>query len=207
MEKGVRDSVKTINNKLRSKNGASLMLALLFLLFCILVGGTILAAASANGFRVSRVSDKQKELQNSSVVRLVNDQLDGGFSLEIDPSTSKATLNGDYSAMRRLVAEMALWKYMSDNSLTDITLVCKGTSYSKSSFWYQQGSSNEYVCTMKLSGTNLVNQEVTVSMSGYNISVDLGEGSAVSVQLKCTAPPKEGNPSITWGEPQIKKEG
>ena len=43
--------MKQIHNKLHSQSGASLVLAMVFLLFCTLIGGSILASATVNTWR------------------------------------------------------------------------------------------------------------------------------------------------------------
>lgn len=64
-----------ISHKLRSNSGASMILALVFMLFCMFVGGTVLAAASANGYRVAHLSDQQQYLDERSAAFLTAQEL------------------------------------------------------------------------------------------------------------------------------------
>lgn len=65
-----------IVHKLRSQRGASLLLALLFLMICSLVAASILMAAAANaGKRRSNLEEHQTYLALSSAVSLLCDEL------------------------------------------------------------------------------------------------------------------------------------
>lgn len=66
-------------NKLRSKSGASMILAMVFMLFCMFIGGSVLAAASANGYRVAHLSDQQQYLDERSAALLTADELRVGL--------------------------------------------------------------------------------------------------------------------------------
>lgn len=70
--------MKQISRKLRSKTGASMLIAILFMMFCLFVGGSVLAAATANGSRVAHMSDQQDFLNQRSAANLIADEIDGG---------------------------------------------------------------------------------------------------------------------------------
>lgn len=72
--------MKSITHKLRSNGGASLMLALVFLMFCVFVGGSVLAAAAANSYRVVHLADQQTYLDQRSAAMLIADELDPASS-------------------------------------------------------------------------------------------------------------------------------
>jgi len=64
--------------KLHSSSGASMVMALLFLLLCLMVGAVILTAASANAGRVSRQRSQQQDYFTvSSAAKLLRDELEG----------------------------------------------------------------------------------------------------------------------------------
>lgn len=65
-----------IKNKLHSKRGASLMIALVFLIFAVFIGGSVLAAASANGYRIEHLSDQQDYLNQRSAALLLAEEMD-----------------------------------------------------------------------------------------------------------------------------------
>lgn len=64
-----------IKRKISSKSGASMLLAMVFMLFCVLIGGTVLAASSANGYRLNRLSDSQTYLDQRSAALLMAQEL------------------------------------------------------------------------------------------------------------------------------------
>lgn len=68
--------MKKIREKLRSENGASILLALLFFLLCAMVGASVLMAAASNaGKSRSSREEQQKYLTLSSALQLVCDEL------------------------------------------------------------------------------------------------------------------------------------
>jgi hypothetical protein len=67
--------MKRIKNKLRSRAGASMILAMMFMLFCSFVGGSVLASATANAQRVAQMAEQQDFLLERSAALLVSDQL------------------------------------------------------------------------------------------------------------------------------------
>ena len=87
--------MKFLSRKLRQKNGSSMLIAMVFMLFCVFVGGSVLTAATANGSRVARLSQQQDFLNQRSAALLVADELrdPAGFTLNmmIYDDTSVAT--------------------------------------------------------------------------------------------------------------------
>lgn len=70
--------MKKLKNKLSSKSGASMLLALVFLMFCMFVGGSVLAAATANGSWAARQKENQQAyLSQRSASLLLADLLKG----------------------------------------------------------------------------------------------------------------------------------
>lgn len=221
--------MKTIKNKLHSKSGASLLLALLFLGFCVLVGGTVLAAAAANGFRVTRMEAKKQELDDRSAAMLVANQL-GNCTLTITTDSTANTvevevMEGPMMPMQRLTAEMAVWKFLKENDGKNATVSLINFKYyvadavahtvsSRSDFWYQYnlGTSADFTGTVSFGGDS-VGKEVTIGMENeYTLTVDLGEDSQFSVLMKGKLKHLEDRDTIqkyeiSWKSPQILKEG
>ena len=65
--------MKHIKKKLRSRLGASLILAMVFMLFCSFVGGSVLASATANAQRVAQLAEQQDFLLERSAALLASD--------------------------------------------------------------------------------------------------------------------------------------
>ncbi len=221
--------MKTIKNKLHSKSGASLLLALLFLGFCVLVGGTVLAAAAANGFRTTRMQAKKQELSDRSAAMLVANEL-GNCTLRITKDDTAKTVtvevvDGPMMPMQRLTAEMAVWKFLKENEGQNATVSLVNFQYyvsdtaaqtvnSRDDFWYKYSldTSADFTGTVSLGGDS-VYKEVTFGMeNGYTLTVDLGEDSHFSVRMKGQLKLIEDRGTIksheiSWSSPQILKEG
>lgn len=69
--------MRELRKKLHSQSGASILLALLFLLACMMVGGSVLAAAVSNAGKLrSNYEEQQRYLALSSALRLVAGELE-----------------------------------------------------------------------------------------------------------------------------------
>ena len=66
--------MKTIQKKLKSKTGSSMFLAIVFFMFCFFVGGSVLAAATANGGRLAALKRDRSAyyLQRNAAVVIQN---------------------------------------------------------------------------------------------------------------------------------------
>jgi len=70
--------MRSVREKLHSSSGASLALALVFLLFCLMVGAVVLTAAASNVGRIRHQKDSQQDyLTVSSAARLLREELEG----------------------------------------------------------------------------------------------------------------------------------
>ena len=67
--------MRKLQRKLRSRTGASMLLALVFLLFCSFIGGSVLVSATAFAYRVSQVAEQQDFLNQRSAALLLGDEL------------------------------------------------------------------------------------------------------------------------------------
>lgn len=69
--------MKRLREKLNSRSGASILMALLFFLLCMMVAASVLMAAASNAGKLkSNRDEQQKYLTLSSALRLVADQLE-----------------------------------------------------------------------------------------------------------------------------------
>lgn len=87
--------MNSIVNKLRSKSGASMLIAIVFMMFCLFVGGAVLAAASANGYRVKHLSDQQDFLNQRSACQLLADEIDGAGTVKAKLTVSDIDIRYD----------------------------------------------------------------------------------------------------------------
>lgn len=100
--------MNTVIHKLRSQNGASMILAMVFMLFCLFVGGSVLAAAAENGYRVEHLSDQQQYLNERSAALLIRDQLspEGSNPLRLTIYEIKNTIQPVYVQDGGVVVEV-----------------------------------------------------------------------------------------------------
>ncbi len=82
--------IHNLKRKLRSRAGESMLLALVFLMFCSFVGSTVLVSATANAYRVKHLSDQQEQLTERSTALLLTDelQLNDGERLQMNVADS-----------------------------------------------------------------------------------------------------------------------
>lgn len=194
--------MRAMTSKLRSKSGASLLFALLFLLFCVLVGGTVLAGASANSYRIARMNEKQQqELDERSAAQFVAEELGMGGEIPSLTFTHNSTevmvtLGDDapLTSLQRLMVEMAIRKHVKETGAKTVqvrfTDVKGNTVTSTEAFWYSYtgSGSSEFTAKVKLSATNIVDREISIGyFSGkdnYDLTADLGEDSMYTVRMK-----------------------
>ncbi len=135
-----------IKEKLLSGRGASLIIALVFMLFAAMVGSAVLAAATANGGRIASLkTDQQEYLNQRSAATLLSDELqmsnpsiviqtneiktttyavgDGGVRTATDESTAQTvtfTIDGSIKTqLQRILFESAIMRYIEENDLQD----------------------------------------------------------------------------------------
>ena len=170
-----------IKEKLRSSKGASLIIALVFMLFCAMVGSAVLAAATANGGRIAALkSDQQEYLNQRSAATLLSDELqinrpkltvtkkevvkttytvsDGGVLTPTGSDTTKTInfkVNGNVTTqLQRILFESAILRYMQTNDIDmdGYTVTINGKKIeSISEFNILKGENPECTLTVDLS--------------------------------------------------------
>ncbi|MDO5111470.1 MAG: hypothetical protein Q4E65_04095 [Clostridia bacterium] len=89
--------MRALRQKLHSQRGASILVALLFFLVCMMVGGVVLTAAAANAGRLTHLrQDQQTYFILSSAVRLVRDDLQGAVFTVKETKTGDADATTEY---------------------------------------------------------------------------------------------------------------
>ena len=88
--------IQTIRKKLKSEDGASLMLALLFFVICAMVASVILAAATAAGGRISKLEEtSQDRLALESAAGVIKNELAGMKYIKTQKYKADGTEDGD----------------------------------------------------------------------------------------------------------------
>lgn len=71
-------SEKTLQRKLHTTSGATILLALLFFLLCAVAGSAVLAAGTAASGRIAGLTDRQQAYYSvTSAARLIRDEIEG----------------------------------------------------------------------------------------------------------------------------------
>ena len=192
-----------IKEKLQSSKGASLIIALVFMLFCAMVGSAVLAAATANGGRVAALkSDQQDYLNQRSAATLLQDELtmsrpqlvitkttttttrytvgDGGVTTQIGNAVKETTFNFDVSGsiqtkLDQLLFESAILRYLQMNDVDGYTVTIRGFTVAGAdgSAGTEITSISDFILYDSAKGENQ-DPECT-------LTVDLSEGSGKSV--------------------------
>lgn len=213
-----------MQRKLRSKDGATIILALVFLMFCMFLGGSVLAAAAANSYRTRQVEQQQAELNIRSAARLVADELtaQAGSELQLTIVDVTQEVGGvkDHSiimqlpegtnltAMQQLVVETAVWQYVRQNSLDtgNITLTNFPVS-SMSKFWYQYTSGDVTgTVTLKSPVDDSATPAYFISKNGtglYSFYVTLGDENQLSVSMNAFYQSKEVTSEMTTQDGKV----
>ena len=143
--------MKKLNSKLRSRSGASLMIALVFLLFCVLVGGSVLAAATANASRVKYLAQQQDYLDQRSAALLLAERLKTepgmqvmisdtqshkelgsstgtwtkrpGVMDDVEERTVLVEVQGEVNPLQQLMVETAILKYLGGSTVDSLKVL------------------------------------------------------------------------------------
>lgn len=122
--------MKRLRKKLHSERGASILLALLMLLVCMMVGASVLAAAASNAGKArSNRTEQQRYLNLTSAIQLVADEI------------AKATYKGTYTVWE--------WDEVETVKETDssVTPPLETTvSVTRRSYFYCMQTEGEYSC-------------------------------------------------------------
>lgn len=153
-----------VGDKLKSRRGASIIIALLVLLICVTAGTAALTAAGANAGRYTHMrADQQRYLAVASAARLVRSELCGGsFSAQavLQENRNPAPAEGDTPAQLPVQLEMGTASYTGTFASwlsEDVKAVFQATAIPES--WYDQA------------GLALPPQAGAVSYSGLGLQV------------------------------------
>lgn len=162
--------MKRVWEKLKSRDGASILFAILVFMLCILAGTAALTAAAANSGRYSHLrEEQQKYLTVSSAAKLLRDEIAGMTVTETKDEEGNVTYSGD------------------DNKIFDLI---KGLK--------KFGGSHDTL-ELTVSGPGDSNDEVTAVLemdSSYTITVTVG--SSGSYQALATFPATREGDTLIW---------
>ena len=220
-----------IKHKLQSKRGASLLIAMVYLIFAVFIGGSVLAAASANGYRIEHLSDQQEYLDQRSAAMLLAEEMDvdtyadvsldvryattvrqdiifyeGGRKEEVGSPrlsytlTFKCNTDGKMDALRRVMFETAVLRYLEENDMEGVPVYFQNFVYDNgtaegetvvglSQFW----TADDGQCTGTMHITGIKNGATFTDFTAryrsgvdenlYDFIVDFGDYSQLTVTM------------------------
>lgn len=126
--------MKPLMNKLRQRTGASMLIALVFMLFCVFVGGSVLTAATANSARMQRKADDDQEyLTLRSAAALLIDELRptvrNGTQMSVLLDTSETFPDDDEDADPVLKTTVVYSLTNNRNELRELAYLCAACRY------------------------------------------------------------------------------
>ncbi len=209
-----------IYRKLTGKQGASMVIALVFFLICAFAGGAVLAAAASNaGKATERKKSEQFSLALSSAARLMQEKIGSGNRLTVEDDGHSLTFSapdGTDEPMLRFLYEPAVKQYLGGKS--GETLHFQNFKFGRldepsdtSVFFAPSGE-------LKISGNgsvNLGNHFPDVSVQ-YSIGLDYrmvytftaGDAKApqsLRLEVNASKSTSADGATISWGSPEIRK--
>ena len=106
----------TLKQKLHSQRGASMLMAMIFLMFCLLIGGFVLSAATANSSRIEHlVNDQQDYLNQRSALTIMADMLTPPSENKLEIVFRKQTVTVNDTDITELYIDIPSENYKGDN--------------------------------------------------------------------------------------------
>lgn len=206
--------MKACITKLRSRRGASLILAAVYFLICAFVGGTVLAAASSGGAHLKNRRAQEQSYQIArSAAQLIQSELtveNGYLQAEITKTLSGGTTSYTLKSV--------------ESPETLQGLVCKGAAAKYAQKLGDTGVFSDYKATGKLEleltentdGVDSTEEhkdtvEIRYAVGdNYDLTVTIGEGeedSRLCVFMKASVAERSDGITVTWTSPVIRKAG
>lgn len=218
----------TIKQKLKSQRGASMLMAMVFLMFCLLIGGSVLAAATANSSRIEHlVNDQQTFLSQRSALMTMEEMLTTRSGQGPTMTVTERTYYG-YQGESRVIefrdvsygfnngnSASMLQKILYDVVVTNFPRNGAHADYSQFGWIRNSYTFAPKEGSIKLEGSSLLSSEKLVAYytiaadSDYTLTINFGEDSFVSLVMKGKiATHTQGNAkttTISWSAPEIQK--
>lgn len=200
--------MKACITKLRSRRGASLILAAVYFLICAFVGGTVLAAATSGSAHLKdRKAEEQAFQIQRSAAQVIRDQLtveNGYLQAEISKSEEIYTLTTEPESsvdLQTLVRRGAAARY-GEKKGTEVS-----TGYETEGDLVLTMKTNDDVGSESVkSDTVDVHYEVGENYD-VTVSVSVGGVSRMYVFMKASVAERGNVTTVTWGAPVLRKAG
>ena len=179
--------MKLFRKKLQSNSGASLIIALIFMLVCVFVGGSVLVAATVNSNRIAGERTQQQAIldQRSLCAVFVKSLQNAGGDLDVSlPYTSSAQIKNPQNKYDSGVDAL---KYSVCKAAEQ---TCRENSGNKVTFAVEDPEGNSISCTAEC-------------MPNYTVYICFGDASQAQVKLKLSG--RDTGSEITWYKAKIEK--
>ena len=186
--------MKTLRRKLHSKTGSSLIMTMVYFLFCIFVGGSVLAAATANGGRLlSQKASRQDYYTQRSAALLLKEQMQNNPGVQAtleEKTTSKLEMNLGMLVPVPISTERKIifTKVPSATPQNDLQKLISDAAINL--FWEknEESDNQDYFAGTILQDSNPVNRSTLKKPEGFlklTITVD-GEDTEIPVHYICS---------------------
>lgn len=200
--------MKAYITKLRSRRGASLILAAVYFLICAFVGGTVLGAATSGSAHLKdRKAEEQAFQIQRSAAQVIRDQLTvetGYLQAEISKSEEIYTLTPASESpvdLQTLVRQGAAARYGEKKEITAFN------EYTTEGELVLAMTTNEDMESESAkSDTVDVHYEVGENYD-VTVSVSVGGVSRMYVFMKASVAERDDVTTVTWGAPVLRKAG
>ena len=183
--------MKQTLNKLKSNSGATIIIALMFMLICVFVGGSVLVAATVNGGRLAgERADQQAILNQRSIAAVIADELSENGVIDLsfaimEDAGQKTVYAPGLSGVRLAIFNSTKEAYKPENS--------QGTAKFTVSFKDTDNKQVELACT------------VTTTIEGSFIEnrITFDDNPKVMIVLNAI----EGSSDVSWYSLKVEKGG
>ena len=216
-----------LKRKLKSARGASLIIAMVFMLICVFVGGSVLTAATMNAYRIKHHSDAQEFLDQRSAALLVLDELkmdsgtmilqvhdsiekeDSGWlmpngSLKItkyNPPVHKITFSvveGEMTAFQRTAYESAIRQYLKDIEDRPVIILENFPETNVANLWLKEPEGTFKVDGKDNSDEVIADFEANFKCSpDFHYTVNFGPLTQMEVSMRASRPGVRKIPTVT----------
>ena len=183
--------MKNIMKKLRSSSGATLLIVLAFMIFCLFIGASVLAAASVSGSRIRSLNAQQQDTLNQrNMAALLVDELKspggGPLTLTISRDATTRTFYRLDEASGSFQLDPSAPAQMSRTLKFKASALPEGKQYSPMQLLLFECAAEQYLDNMEEKGDsvsgyhswefeNFVSSDGTTVTSHEDFAVDSGE--------------------------------
>ena len=167
-----------MKEKIKSNKGATLLIAIVFMLFCVFVGGSVLAAATANGSRVEQaMDDEQAYLSQRSAALIAAEELRSEDSVKIRFLSEGQTVGFEY-------LDNSNRPTTQPTTLRQLAYLCAANAYILNNPELAAYSIDSRSLDKLINPNTLVRQDGTGCYADFSLRLATGEGTWETLQAR-----------------------